>query len=915
MNKIDELKSRLESIKKDLESKGVYPKVGDWGAIKKYEIEFQDAIESVFDEIWWKVTGYWDIFDAFMGTSNTDEVIEELLKHIEPEYLGEDKIHVEEGHTLDEYMDKFGDAYRDGDLWDFDPEELKDGSIEPREDIVYWAIKDEDGELRYYETDISPKEESLEEKADLDKLAKEEDDAIKSYDNEIDKSEGKEKDLLKHIKSEEEEHKKELVNAKEGDFEPLDEGKKKKKDYIMHVNKNAGDPVKSMAMFNHMMGQDGGSVAGASEGACCEAVDGKDYNELFNEFLNIIEFELVKCDDTNRKTKSSWNDEENEGDWAIRDLQGANLGGIEEDRFNNATEIADRCDVYIADYFLGDEYDDLEDAIADSESGEKDILDMLAYHTNEVDLNKVYELQGGDSGEQGASVFELIFVNEKGEEVQGHPNYVLHCSDELANRLVDIMNKYPGRVGWSTKIAKLPSKDLASGDQRDVKVLEPDDVEEWAYKVEAEGKADEEWRNARVEYCVMKDGNNIECFDNEDEAIKFAQENGGDKVLEVSYGPKDENGDEPELGAFAIWEREEESLEEARGKGLVCKYKGFSIHDVGDTFVVTDEHGATVHQTKNGLPVIKAMIDDGDIKSKDGLKEADTGYDHYGAKDMEPFEGPAYIEYDGGPRQIEVLCKARNNRWVWKNEGGVSDEEWYKFPSYEEALKVQKQVGGEIRSWNEYMGIDDESLKEEVETPKVWKVTENTNNNNSDDVFSNVNELKDEYYDFYGVDNLPTRDAAVNYVKRQAKAWKVDLNSQELEKFEKGESDVVSGKIHQLKDDNRLVGYKIEQVNKKPEVHYFTDSLKEGVHPDNPWLKRAIAYLNRYPDAYAYICSYKNPHTHQDVGIAKGFRTKEEFDAYVRLLTKESKTPDISTLFQSNKQDYIDYLKDNKENR
>ena len=86
----------------------------------------------------------------------------------------------------------------------------------------------------------------------------------------------------------------------------------------------------------------------------------------------------------------------------------------------------------------------------------------------------------------------------------------------------------------------------------------------------------------------------------------------------------------------------------------------------------------------------------------------DIGYDHYGAKEMEPFKGPAYIQYNGGPRSIEVLVKARNGRFVWKNKAGASDTEWYIFPSYEDALKVQKEVGGEIMSWNEYTGETDE---------------------------------------------------------------------------------------------------------------------------------------------------------------------------------------------------------------
>lgn len=99
-------------------------------------------------------------------------------------------------------------------------------------------------------------------------------------------------------------------------------------------------------------------------------------------------------------------------------------------------------------------------------------------------------------------------------------------------------------------------------------------------------------------------------------------------------------------------------------------------------------------------------------ETDEGLEEA-TGYDHYGAKEMEPFKGPAYIRYDGGPRQIDVLTKARNHRWVWKNKAGISDDEWYIFPSFEDALKVQKEVGGEIMSWNQYAGIKDEPEEDE----------------------------------------------------------------------------------------------------------------------------------------------------------------------------------------------------------
>jgi len=74
-----------------------------------------------------------------------------------------------------------------------------------------------------------------------------------------------------------------------------------------------------------------------------------------------------------------------------------------------------------------------------------------------------------------------------------------------------------------------------------------------------EGNSDLE-HVAREEYCVIVNGNNEECYDSEEDAIKFARERfveeGNDsvvKVLLVKYGPKDEHDDEVELGFETVW--------------------------------------------------------------------------------------------------------------------------------------------------------------------------------------------------------------------------------------------------------------------------------------------------------------------------------------------------------------------------
>ena len=112
------------------------------------------------------------------------------------------------------------------------------------------------------------------------------------------------------------------------------------------------------------------------------------YEELFDEFLAITEFRLLKHKD---------------GTFSLEDLQCANLGDIEDDRFETASEVLDRMDVYIQDYLATGiedaldeesiaidcdwkEYGKYRDLIPDYRF-DFDLLDMIVNHSNEVDLN------------------------------------------------------------------------------------------------------------------------------------------------------------------------------------------------------------------------------------------------------------------------------------------------------------------------------------------------------------------------------------------------------------------------------------------------------------------------------------------------------------------------------------------------
>ena len=112
------------------------------------------------------------------------------------------------------------------------------------------------------------------------------------------------------------------------------------------------------------------------------------YEELFDAFLNITEFRLLK---------------HNDGTFSLEDRQSTNFGDIEDDRFETASEVLDRMDVYIQDYLAAGiedaldeesitidcdwkEYGKYRDLIPDYRF-DFDLLDMIVNHSNEVNLN------------------------------------------------------------------------------------------------------------------------------------------------------------------------------------------------------------------------------------------------------------------------------------------------------------------------------------------------------------------------------------------------------------------------------------------------------------------------------------------------------------------------------------------------
>ena len=128
------------------------------------------------------------------------------------------------------------------------------------------------------------------------------------------------------------------------------------------------------------------------------------YEKLFDEFLDLTEFRLVR----HQNDYDEYSDEY--GHWSLIDSQGANLGDIECDRFDNAAQILDRMDIYIHDYIVEDVEDCLDETGYDYYTGnyqglieycrdklpknkwDLDVLDMICNHFDEINLeNCTYE--------------------------------------------------------------------------------------------------------------------------------------------------------------------------------------------------------------------------------------------------------------------------------------------------------------------------------------------------------------------------------------------------------------------------------------------------------------------------------------------------------------------------------------------
>lgn len=111
-----------------------------------------------------------------------------------------------------------------------------------------------------------------------------------------------------------------------------------------------------------------------------EEAEQQDWDKVFADFIGFTDFKLDKDGDG----------------YCLVDIQGANLGWIEQEHFENAAQVIERMDAYVNDYVLDDEewgsYESAEDALKKCPNHPlKRFLELIAYHINDVDLDNVYK--------------------------------------------------------------------------------------------------------------------------------------------------------------------------------------------------------------------------------------------------------------------------------------------------------------------------------------------------------------------------------------------------------------------------------------------------------------------------------------------------------------------------------------------
>lgn len=505
MNKVEQLRKCLQKARAELNAKGYKYIPGESKLMdcKPFGIAYRDCIENIWpDVVWWKVTNYWDIFDAMMGGLSDEEVIDEICKHIDSDYLKEDfsDAKVEEGHTLEEYMREFGRLYKDGQLWDFSEEDFKGGAIEINPEITYWKIE-VDGEPRYFET-----------------ISKQ--DAI-SFEAEWGIGECKES-CHKEKKS-------------------LDEGTSNfgSSEYFPLLVFYTYDDVYSMMNYDSNKPEEADFED--EDGNVDEDAYWKAKEEFEQKFLDNLDCCVLDEDEVERLKDKLF--EFNSETEKIADERWHE--DISEDRYNDLSNLED-VKLEVAPGYYEAAYINVDNENA---------LDYMTEEFKQEQIKRITDFIRELKKEFGLSEYKVAW----GPASNGETGYQKVKDDEVDENMYD--GKKGGNKG-SVK-TKVHVNKNAGDPKRNMEIFNHMMGSDAPAVSTGVALGESEEGVARVEYCLMSDGDNVDCYGDEADAIANAKEFKDEcakrgmsnvvRVLLVKYGPKDEHGDEPELSAEEIW--------------------------------------------------------------------------------------------------------------------------------------------------------------------------------------------------------------------------------------------------------------------------------------------------------------------------------------------------------------------------
>lgn len=187
---------------------------------------------------------------------------------------------------------------------------------------------------------------------------------------------------------------------------------------------------------------------------------------------------------------------------------------------------------------------------------------------------------------------------------------------------------------------------------------------------------------------------------------------------------------------------EDAVLDESYGKGYIETYKGYRIIDAGDNYVITDENGLNVGETKWGIPVIHAMIDEF-VKDKEEKKSVTESFSFEAKKDLaqriddELRKNEIYTEsgvsvdsFSADSDVFSIICTISGD---WKHEHLFADKIVEEFLE-KEGIKVLRENTVEVgepsfsdyytgeHHWFVLKNLTEDVVEKEVEVEETEKL-------------------------------------------------------------------------------------------------------------------------------------------------------------------------------------------------